>query len=357
MSALRPVLKNTGHDEQQETYFGHLAAIVESSDDAIISKSPDGIITTWNKGAEKMFGYASEEAVGKHISLIVPHDYIDEEKKILERIQNNETIDHYETVRNKKNGERFYVSNTVSPLKNLAGEIIGISKIARDITARKSSEAELDRITKELVFQNEEKEKRAGELTIANRELIIANKELAFQNEEKGKRAAELAIANVELAYQNQEKEKRAAELFIANKELGFQVKEKEKRAKELVSTNDDLKFAEERLQSVIQELESFTYSVSHDLRAPLRAIHGYTQMLYSDYQSLFDTEANRLIHNVMNNARKMGQLIDDLLTFSRLGRKELVKMDIPMQDMVMHLCNELQTEQSSRDINFNIKR
>src|ERR1035438_1217581 len=169
---------------EEEAYIGHLSAIVESSEDAIISKSLDGIITSWNKSSEKMFGYTSEQAIGKHISLIIPPQYIDEEKKIVERIRNNEIVDHYETVRNKKNDEQFYVSLTVSPLKDKAGNIIGVSKIARDITSGKKSERELIEANVELEFQNNEKEKRAAE-------LIIANKELAFQNNEKEKRAAE----------------------------------------------------------------------------------------------------------------------------------------------------------------------
>ena len=177
--------------KQDDEYIAHLAAIVESSDDAIISKSLGGTIKSWNKGSEKMFGYTAKQAVGKHISLIIPPEYINAEKKILERIRKNEIIDHYETVRIKKSGEQFYVSLTVSPLKDRAGKIIGISKIARDITSGKRYEAELINANKELAFQNEEKEKRAAE-------LIIANKELIFQNGEKEKRADELIIANKE---------------------------------------------------------------------------------------------------------------------------------------------------------------
>ena len=207
-----------------EEYIGHLAAIVESSDDAIISKSLDGIIKSWNKGGEKMFGYTAEQAIGKHISLIIPPEYLNEEKKIVERIKNNEIIGHFETVRHRRSGEQFYVSLTVSPLKDRAGSIIGVSKIVRDITSYKKSEAELIHVNKALVSQNEEREKRAAE-------LIVANKELIFQNGEKEKRAAELIVADKELVFQNEEKGKRAAELIIADEELVFQNEEKEKRA------------------------------------------------------------------------------------------------------------------------------
>jgi PAS domain S-box-containing protein len=280
-NTLPATLLATPENEYQERiksdeYIRHVAAIVESSDDAIISKSSDGIIKSWNKGGEKMFGFTAAEAVGKHISIIIPAEYINEEKLILEKVCHNEVIDHYETIRNKKNGERIFVSLTVFPLKNKDGKIIGVSKIVRDISARKNAEkeivlaqqqlveqnkdkelraAELHIANEELIFQNNEKEKRAAELLLANKELVfqnkekekraaelsIANKELAFQNEEKEKRAAELSVANGELVYQNNEKEKRAAELGVANKELAFQNEEKEKRAAELSIANTEL--------------------------------------------------------------------------------------------------------------------
>ena len=93
-----------------EEHIGHFAAIVESSEDAIISKSLDGIIKNWNDGSEKMFGYTSKEAIGKQISFILPTEYIHEEKSLVDRIRRNEIIEHYETIRNKKSGEPFYVS-------------------------------------------------------------------------------------------------------------------------------------------------------------------------------------------------------------------------------------------------------
>ena len=294
-----------GNDEE---YIDHLAAIVESSDDAIISKSLDGIIKSWNKAGEKMFGYTAKEMIGKNISLIVPDRYINEEKKILERIFNNEIIDHYETVRNKKNGEEIDVSLTVSPLKDRAGNIIGISKIARDITTHKKTEAELILANKELLFQNEEKEKRAAE-------LIIANDELAFQNREKENRAAELIIANKELVFQNEEKGKRATELIIANEELAFQNEEKEKRAAELTIAN--------------KELEQLTYITSHDLQQPLRTISNYMQVFEEDYLERLDDNARNYIRSVNNAAKRMSILIQALLDFSRLGRnKKLTHVD-----------------------------
>ena len=117
-----------------------LAAIVESSDDAVIFKDLNGIIKTWNKGAERIFGYTTEEAIGKPVLILIPDEYQDEEPGILARIRQGERIDHYETVRRHKDGQLVNVSLTVSPVKDDDGEIIGASKIARDITERKCRE-------------------------------------------------------------------------------------------------------------------------------------------------------------------------------------------------------------------------
>jgi len=355
---------NITNRKKEEGYFGHLAAIVESSDDAIISKSLDGTIKSWNKGSETMFGYTAKEVIGKHISLIIPPEYINEEKKILKKIHNNEIITHFETVRNKKSGEKFFVSLTVSPLKDREGNIIGVSKIARDITSNKKSEANLIHANKELVFQNEEKEKRAAELIIANKELafqneekgkraaelIIANKELTFQNREKENRAAELIIANKELAFQNKEKGKRAAELIVANKELIFQNEEKEKRAAELIIANTELVFQNEEkgkraaeLMIANKELEQFSYIASHDLQEPLRTVSNYMQVFEEDYLDQLDGNARKYVQSVNNATRRMSILIKSLLDFSRLGRNtKVTKVDC--KELIYEVMADLDT-------------
>lgn len=114
-----------------------LAAIVESSDDAIISKDLNGYVTSWNAGAERMFGYSAEEAIGRHISFIVPADLRSQEDDILARLRGGERIDHFETVRLRRDGSAIQVSITVSPVRNSAGDIVGASKISRDITDAK----------------------------------------------------------------------------------------------------------------------------------------------------------------------------------------------------------------------------
>jgi PAS domain S-box-containing protein len=120
-----------------------LASIVESSDDAIISIDLSGGITTWNKGAERIYGYTAEEVIGRPVTILIPSDRHDEEATILERIRRGERVDHYETVRQSKHGSLVDLSLAVSPIRNAEGEIVGASKIARDISERKRSEAQI----------------------------------------------------------------------------------------------------------------------------------------------------------------------------------------------------------------------
>jgi PAS domain S-box-containing protein len=132
-----------------------LAAIVDSSDDAIVSKTLDGVITSWNKSAERMFGYTHEEAVGHHITLIIPEDRRDEEAEIIERLKRGERVDHFETLRLRKDGTLIDLSLTISPVKDAAGRVVGASKVARDITERKQVEQALAERARLLDLSND----------------------------------------------------------------------------------------------------------------------------------------------------------------------------------------------------------
>ena len=146
-----------------------LASIVESSDDAIVSKDLNGVIASWNPGAERLFGYTAEEVVGKSVTILFPADLLHEETVILERIRRGEKIEHYETVRRRKDGSLVDISLTVSPLRNAAGKITGVSKIARDISMRKKAEHE-----RALALQDEERRRIANELHDSTAQHLVA---------------------------------------------------------------------------------------------------------------------------------------------------------------------------------------
>jgi signal transduction histidine kinase len=223
--------------------------------------------------------------------------------------------------------------------------------------------AELSMANIEVAYQNDLKEKRAKELVIANKELgyqnvvkekraaelIIANEELAFQNNEKEKRAAELIIANEELAFQNHEKEKRAAELIIANIELAYQNDEKEKRAAELIIANEELAFQnnekEKRAAELIianKELLAFTYISSHDLQEPLRKIQTFISILLGNEKETLSENGKYNFERIQLSAKRMQQLIDDLLAFSRISTTELKFEKTNLAAIVADVKNEL---------------
>jgi PAS domain S-box-containing protein len=153
----------------------HLASIIESSDDVIVSKTLEGVIMSWNPAAERLFGYSAAEAIGQNIRLIIPHDRWGEEDEVLARIGRGEKVDHFETIRRAKDGQLLNISLTVSPVKDRSGKIVGASKVARDITDRKRAEAELERLLaseKQLRRQAEEASRLKDEfLAVVSHEL------------------------------------------------------------------------------------------------------------------------------------------------------------------------------------------
>jgi PAS domain S-box-containing protein len=190
--------------QKADKAIGLLAAIVDSSDDAIISKSLDGVITSWNTGAERLFGYTDKEAIGQHISLIIPANRRHEEKTILERLRRGERIDHFDTVRVHKDGTTLEISLTISPVKDAAGKIVGASKIARDVTQRKRIERELgesearfrllaDALDTQVQFRTQELRRRNAEILQQSERLRdLSGKLLRMQDEERRNIAREL---------------------------------------------------------------------------------------------------------------------------------------------------------------------
>ncbi len=250
---------------QAEEVRARLAAIVESSEDAIIGKTLEGTITRWNPGAERLYGYAPEEVVGQQISLLIPPDRPDELPGILARLRRGERIDHYETERVTKDGRRVHVSLSISPIRAGDDRLVGAATIARDITERIRAEAERVRLEWQL----------AG----------------------------------------------YAAQLEAAN-----------------------------------QELEAFSYSVSHDLRAPLRSIDGFSQALLEDYGDRPDEPGRGYLGRVRAAAQRMAELIDDLLHLARVTRAELRPEVVDLSALAEAAADQLQKSAPGRAVELVIR-
>src|SRR3984957_9018936 len=183
---------------------GLLASIVDSSDDAIVSKTLEGIITSWNAGAERLFGYTAKEAIGQPISMIIPLDRRGEETTILAKLRQGERIEHFDTIRLRKDGTKLEISLTISPVRDAAGEIIGASKIARDVTARKRIERELseseqrfrtlaDALDTQVQFRTQELRRRNDEILQQSDQLRdLSGRLMSLQDEERRRIARDL---------------------------------------------------------------------------------------------------------------------------------------------------------------------
>lgn len=243
--------------KQVRAATSQLASIVESADDAIIGMTLDGIILNWNHSAERIFGYSAEEVKGRPISILIPPERFDEVPRILERVKRGERVEHYETLRRRKDGTLIDVSMTISPTRAETGKITGASTIASDNTERKQA-----------------------------RQLLI----------------------------------QRTSELEAANKEL-----------------------------------EAFTYSVSHDLRAPLRHINGYSKILLEDFGPQMQLAAKEYLQRMHETAQYMGRLVDDLLHLARVSRQELILQITGLNALIEEAIVHLRTEARDRQIDWQV--
>ena len=262
--------------KRAEEARANLAAIVESSGDAIVSLTLAGVITSWNKGAERIYGYSASEAVGQPIWMLIPAGEEDLERDLLQRLRTGAQIDHYQARRVRKDRSVLDVSLSISPIRDSSGQIIGASKIARNVTEQKKIERALAQAEASLRQHAEDLERRVQERTA--------------------------------------------------------------------------------KLQETIQSLDGFCYSIAHDLRAPLRAVGGFSNELFKDYNHLLDDPGKDYLKRIRSAAARMDQLILDLLRFGRLNTAELPAQTVKLEEVVRTALVPLEEEIKSKRAHINIK-
>lgn len=412
--------------------LAYSAAIISSSDDAIFGKTLDGIFTSWNPGAEKMFGYTADEVIGSSMLDFFPGERVQEENELLIRLAAGGSVTHLETVRMHKDGRLIDVSITASPISDTQGKIIGVSKVVRDITESKAVQDEVRRLNEELeqrvvdrtaeleaandkllkeivgrqqaeeILKQSEESTRLiidtaydafiaidskGKILTWNtqaeatfgwpREEMIGNKlsekiipQQHRQAHERGlRRVASTGHGSVmnqriEITALHRDEHEFPVELTIwplkTGKTYTFNafirdITERRRSEGKIQKLHEDLEHRAVQLEEANRELEAFSYSVSHDLRAPLRAVNGFAGMVLEDFSSQLPAEGRRYLERIRNGGQQMGELIDDLLTFSRLSRQPMGLQTVDMEKLAQSVVTEQQSQTDGRVIEFRI--
>ncbi|HUS03460.1 MAG TPA: PAS domain S-box protein [Chitinophagaceae bacterium] len=351
-----------------------LSAIVQSSEDAIISKTLDGTITSWNPAAETIFGYTAQEAIGKNITLIIPEQLLNEESTIIARIKTGERIDHYETVRKRKDGSLFPVAVTISPIKDEKENIIGASKIARDITDLKSAEqkqamlaAIVDSSDDAIVSKdlngiitswNHGAEKIFGYLpheiigkhitTIIpedrlDEETVIINKI------RKGERVSHFDT----IRKRKDGKEINISVTVSPIKDKNGKVIGASKVARDItekVEIEKQRQLFTERLQEINHYKDEFMEMASHELKTPLTVIKANLQILEHKMQ---DDNKVYFVNKTLNQVNKLTNLISDLLDVSKIqtGALELNRTNFELAPFLTEIIENIQQTSSNHEI------
>jgi PAS domain S-box-containing protein len=314
---------------------GWLAAIVASSDDAIISKDLNGIITSWNRAAERMFGYTADEAVGRSIFLIIPDDRRAEEESILGRIRAGGVVDHFETMRRRKDGAFIDISLSVSPIV-ANGVVVGASKIARDVTAAKRLEREAFRLAAivsssddaiigkdldgNILSWNRGAEKIFGftaeEAIGRNITLIIPSDRLQEEEEVLARIRAGLSVEHFETVRQRRDGTQINISLTVSPiRDATGRIIGASKIARDVS--------AQRRLQDQMEEAsrmkDEFLAVLSHELRTPLNTVLGYARMLRRDDERMNGELRERALEALERNGETLARLVNDVLDTSRI--------------------------------------
>ena len=356
-----------------------LSSIIESSDDAILSKTLDGIITSWNKGAENIFGFSESEAIGKHISLIIPPDLYSDEDMIVSKIKKGERVLHFNTIRLAKNGRKINVSLTVSPIKDKWGKIIGASKIARDITELKQKEYELKE-SKNRYAQLLQNLPVAVYTTDVNGYITYYNKaaaELWGRTPTPGKDqwcgslkifkmdGTPVPISECPMAVVLKEGQYESDEVFMIERPDGTmrymiptpsKIFDLEGKSSGAINTLVDVTIqvkAQQESEQIQQQKDDFLGIASHELKTPITVIKSYSQILEGLLKENGNLTEAAMATKMTQQADKINNLIVDLLDTTKInaGQLQFNDADFDFNEMVNEVLEDMKSTTQFHEI------
>jgi PAS domain S-box-containing protein len=347
-----------------------LAAIVASSEDAIISKTLGGVITTWNAGAERMFGYTPDEAIGRHITMLMPPERLSEEDYVIAQVKAGVGIRHYETVRCRKDGSRIQVSLSVSPIRNADGEIVGASKIARDVTHAKRIEREALQLAA-IVSSSEDailSKDLNGVIQTWNRgaekifgytaeEMIGRSITTLIPEERLGEETEVLSRVRAGLSVEHFETVRRRKDGSLVN--ISLTVSPVRTASGEIIGASKIARDITEqrRLRSeadaASRQKDEFLAVLSHELRTPLNTVLGYARMLKRDDERLTGPLRTRALEALERNADMLTKLVHDVLDTSRIvtGKLRLTLKDCAVDRLIGDAIDTVAPTAAAKDI------
>jgi PAS domain S-box-containing protein len=336
-----------------------LASVIEFSDDAIVTKDMNGIVTSWNRGAERIFGYSANEMIGQPISILAPPGRADEMARILDRIRRGERIDHFQTLRRTKGGKLIHISITVSPVRDASGRVTGASKIARNITAQIEAQEEITvererlRVTLNSIgdavistgptgcvsYVNPVAEQLTGWTCEAAAEKPL--QEVFHILNEESRQTVEnpvvkvlregqiIGLANHTLLISRDGREiaiddSAAPIKNVRNEIIGVVLVFRDvtaRRAAERLAHEQavELRLSNAALSRANEDLSQFAFAASHDLQEPLRMITVYSQLLFMRHRGQLNDEAEMCLEFITEGSKRMRELLSDLLSYTQL--------------------------------------
>jgi PAS domain S-box-containing protein len=374
----------------QDLELGHIGIrlLVENVlDYAILLLDLEGHVLTWNKGAERLKGYAPQEIIGRHFSIFYPVEDVEAgkpDRELQEAEENGRTED--ESWRVRKDGSRFWANVVITALRDETGKLRGFGKVTRDFTNRKRAEEERFQMAVEsapngmviinadghIVLVNSQTEKLFGypraELLGKNIELLMPDRfreqhPLDRRNYFDNPRARAMG-AGLDLFGRRKDGSEIAVEiglnpvrtdegLFVISAIVDVTDRKQAEQVIRELNENLEQRVSDRtgELEAANKELDSFSYSISHDLRAPLRAIDGFARIVLEDFSAPLAPEGKVYLQKVRDNTREMSKLIDELLKFSRLGRQALLKQTVDTEQIVRHCLEEMAREPQGRKV------